>query len=444
MMKTEANTHDNTQKANSRNNIRNKIAGLATLAFLAYAPNALALNAQPSEQQQKKQQVIQKVMPGLQFKVYDSQGKTLEDWTKLTEKHILFPPFTVPYGGSFELTYQNGTIVHNNIELDVLISNLQNQYLTNSKPLPNRGPRAFPTKINTIEAGMKPDTYYAIYASKEKAGSLDIKEVGIKPSKEMLASATALLYVRGKCPLPEIKEVVKEVEVFKTLPPSIMQMPSEPVIEPVRIEDACKGGSLLMINPFYTGQKNWGGDFVINARLAKGLGLGAGFFFQPNTQKMITTNLQHDQYTVGDLQIIGDTNLVTQASNEVYGVLGNILIGNPCKINLLVEGGVGWAKYHLKNSLEQTVKDAKTGELLRPQYVCNWSSEDLTKMIGRLGGALVMPLSKDKFYIFAGGGAFIGLPETATLKNSSGSIDKEIRLGPKSDWYAKVGFAIKL
>jgi hypothetical protein len=125
-------------------------------------------------------------------------------------------------------------------------------------------------------------------------------------------------------------------------------------------------------------------------------------------------------------------------------VLGNLRLGNPCKLNLLLEGGVGWAKYHLKNSLEQTVKNASTGELLKPAYVCNWSSEDLTKMIGRLGGALVLPLSEDKFYIFVGGGGFIGLPESYRVKNNNGSIDENIRLGPKTTWYAKAGIAIKL
>ena len=447
-------TNNNTQKSNSRNNIRNKIAGLATLAFLAYAPNALAHNPRQPELQKKQEIVeVQKQMPGLQFKTYDSQGKTLEDWTKLAEKHVLTPPFAVPYGGSFELSYQNGTTVHDNIVLDVLISDLKGNYLANSKPLPHRGPRAFPTKVNTIEAGMKPDTFYAIYSSKEKAGSLDIKEVGARPSKEILASAMGLLYVQGECPPPEIKEMVKEVEkekiVYRDAPSAVIQAPSESVIQPfivseAVVEDECQGGSLLMVNPFYTGQKNWGGDFAINARVTKKLGVGAGFFFQPNTKEDITTNIQHSQYAVGDKQIIGDTNLITQASNQMYGVLGNVIIGKPCSLRFLGEAGVGWKTYHLKNSLEQTVKDANTGELLRPKYECNWSSEDLTKMIYRFGGALVLPLSKDNFYVFAGGGAFIGLPESVRIKNSGGTIDKDIKLGPKTDWYAKAGIAIKL
>ena len=293
---------------------------------------------------------------------------------------------------------------------------------------------------------MKPDTFYVVYASKEKSGSLDVKEVRLPLSKEILASAMALLYVQGECPPPEIQVVEKEVLREVPSAPVIIRVPTkyEQVIEPVRIEDACKGGSLLMLNPFYTGQKKWGGDFVINARLAKNLGVGAGFFFQPNTNKIITTNIQHDQYTVGNLQIIGETNLITQVSNEMYGVIGNILVGDPCKLNVGVEGALGSIKHHLNHSLEQTVKDANTGELLKPKYECNWTSDDINKIVYRVGIMLVMPLSKDKSYIFGGGGIIGGLPETLAIKNNKGSIDTTISLGPATGWYAKAGFAIKL
>lgn len=453
-MKTSKNIFDDKQNSDSRNTFRNTVVGgLATLAFLAYAPNALALSAlalSPAQagQKQKKQEIVQlkNVMPGLQFRVYDSDGKTLEDWTRLVEKPILYPPFVVPYDGSFELQYQDGTIISDRIELDLLIRNLEGEYLINSSPLPHRGPRAFPTRVNTANVGMKPDTFYVVYASKEKSGSLDIKEVRLPLSKEIYASAMALLYVQGQCPPPEIRVVEKEVLREVPSAPVVIQMPTEPekVIEPVKIEDSCKGGSLLMINPFYTGQGKWGGDFVINARLAKNLGVGAGFFFQPNTNDVITTNIEHDQYTVRGIQIIGETDLITKVSNEMYGVMGNLLVGDPCKLNIGIEGALGSIKHHLNHSLEQTVKDANTGELLKPKYECKWTSDDINQIVYRVGGMLVMPLSRDKFYIFGGGGIIGGLPETLEVKNNKGSIDTKISLGPATDWYAKLGFAIKL
>jgi hypothetical protein len=251
----------------------------------------------------------------------------------------------------------------------------------------------------------------------------------------------ALLYVQGTCPPPEIREVVKEVEVFRTLPPSIVQMPPEKTAEP--IEEACEGGNIIMINPFYTGEGNWGGDLAFNYKVTRDLGLGLGVFYQPGKNKNFITNIQHDEYTVGDRDMIGETNLISSGKMDIKGVMANMLIGRPCKVRLGLEGGIGWANYQLKNSFEQTVKDASTGELI-DKFVCNGGSLDVKKMIYRAGGMLVMPLSKDKAYIFLGGGVMGNLPEKADIHFSTGNINQAITIGPKTDWYAKIGFGFDL
>ena len=265
-MKTKNNTHDNIQKLNSRNNIRSKIAGLATLAFLAYAPNALALNAVQPEQQKKQ---------------------------------------------------------------------------------------------------------------------VEVKE---EPCNERR--------------------------------------------------------SLLMIAPFYTDKKNFGLDFTIEKRISKNIMLGIGGFFIPNAKQHITTNMQHDEYTVRGAKLLGETNLLTERQWEAYGLLLNAFYGNQCELMIGVEGGIGWQKNHFKHTLRQTVEEVDTKKLL-DEYVCKAGGDDINKMIYRAGVGLVIPLIKNDLYLQLGGGVFGNLPKTTEVSFYNGNIKKTLDLGLETMGYAKLGIAFK-
>ena len=438
--------NNNTQKNTSFSALQKIVVAFGAAAFLAYAAPALAQQEQKSEKKKEQPAQVQKVtIPHLKVDVYNPNGKLYKSFNDLHVLEALSSPVTVMYGDSIDIRDASGKpVIINEKSLDVLIQKMEDgymkEYVNNPNPSKNKGLRAFDSKIKTTESGLTPGLY-AFYASIEETGKIDIKKIDPSKKYQINASILGFLYVQENCPPPTVQTKIITKEVPINIPSGIVAVPV--AAQEVPKEEKCRPTSLT-IGGFYTGDKRYGIDFLIDKRVADFLALGAGGFYMPSSKQEITTNVQRDLYDVEGVEYLGETNLVAHRDSEIIGLLAETILGKCGKVNLAAKGGVFWDRNHFSYDLVQTVKNSQTGEIL-DEYVCRGGSDKLTKLGYRLEADLLVPFPFSKGVSVVVGGGIIGnLPTNIEARYNDGNTIIPMKLGKAQVWNASIGVRFKL